>query len=204
MGYGSDRAYQALGNVGLSTKAESANQSANAPSNTRGHRRTDRDCPTSAERYRPPSLGRGGWSSSRRGPLVRLGKLPGWPHFLEGRGQVFEKPVFETVRGEPSWGPFAVDECGWLWTPVESEAFRSGTCGRLWTAVDGAWRSTDQKVGSSSLSGRARYPCVSGGFLLEPRSLPGSVGRSLQPNSSLGARFVFCSGVVGLGALLTR
>ncbi len=56
---------------------------------------------------------------------------------------------------EPSWEPFAVDGCGRLWTPVESKASRSGLCGRLWTPVDTAWRSTDQKVGGSSPSGRA-------------------------------------------------
>jgi hypothetical protein len=44
-----------------------------------------------------------------------------------------------------------VDCCGRLGTPVDVKAFRFGLCGRLWTAVDGAWRSTDQKVG-----GRAR------------------------------------------------
>jgi len=49
-----------------------------------------------------------------------------------------------------------VDGCGRVWTAVESKAFRSGLCGRLWTLVDGAWRSTDQKVGDSSSPGRAR------------------------------------------------
>jgi hypothetical protein len=39
---------------------------------------------------------------------------------------------------EPSWEPTAVDGSG-----------------RLWTPVDTAWRSTDQKVGGSSPSGRA-------------------------------------------------
>ena len=48
-----------------------------------------------------------------------------------------------------------MDCCGRLWTPVESGALRFGLCGRLWTLVDTAWRSTDQKVGGSSPSGRA-------------------------------------------------
>ena len=48
-----------------------------------------------------------------------------------------------------------MDRCGRVWTPVESELLRSGLCGRLWTSVDGACRSTDQKVGDSSSSGRA-------------------------------------------------
>jgi len=47
-----------------------------------------------------------------------------------------------------------VDSGGRVWTPVESKARLSGLCGRLWTAVDTAWRSTDQKVGGSSPSGR--------------------------------------------------
>ena len=56
---------------------------------------------------------------------------------------------------EPIWEPIAVDGCGRLWTPVETRASVSGLCGRLWTAVDTAWRSTDQKVGGLSPSGRA-------------------------------------------------
>jgi hypothetical protein len=56
---------------------------------------------------------------------------------------------------EPSWEPSVVDAREPLWTPTDSEPFRSGVCGLPWTPVDTAWRSTDQKVGGSSPSGRA-------------------------------------------------
>ena len=74
-----------------------------------------------------------------------------------------------------------MDCYGRVWTAMESEAFHSGLCGRLWTVVDAAWRSTDQKVGSSNLSGRAtRNPCSGGGF-----GAPGARRRSA--NRPLGA-----------------
>jgi hypothetical protein len=58
-------------------------------------------------------------------------------------------------RREPSWEPFAGDSSGRSWTPVVLKTFRSGLCALLWTLMDTAWRSTDQKVGGSSPSGRA-------------------------------------------------
>ena len=77
---------------------------------------------------------------------------------------------------------------------MESKPLRFGLCGRLWTAVDMACRSTDQKVGDSSSSGRAtdsegvrRDPFVSGGFVFLPmsRRSPFAVVPKLQPNCRL-------------------
>jgi hypothetical protein len=48
-----------------------------------------------------------------------------------------------------------VDCRGRVWTPMDWEGFEFVLHGRLWTAMDTAWRSTDQKVGGSSPSGRA-------------------------------------------------
>jgi len=48
--------------------------------------------------------------------------------------------------------------CGLLWTAVDSDGIERPSLqpvGTAWTAVDGAWRSTDQKVGGSSPSGCA-------------------------------------------------
>lgn len=57
---------------------------------------------------------------------------------------------------EPNWEPFAVDLRGRLWTPADSKARRSCLYGLPWTPTDTAWRSTDQKLGGSSPSGRAK------------------------------------------------
>ncbi len=74
----------------------------------------------------------------------------------------FETSVLSLSLGA-NWEPFAADLCGRLWTPMELEALRFGLLGRLWTAVDAAWRSTDQKVGGSSPSGRAtQTPVIAG------------------------------------------
>lgn len=56
---------------------------------------------------------------------------------------------------EPIWEPFAVDWCGRVWTPADSEPFDSGRYGRLRTLTDAACTSTDQKVVGSSPAGRA-------------------------------------------------
>ena len=90
----------------------------------------------------------------------------------ESHGQ--ESTPVGRVRGflqsalEPGWEPFAVDSCGRLWTSVEVKAFRFGLCGRLWTPVDAVRRSTDQKVGGSSPSGRATEPLLRRRFLSSP------------------------------------
>ncbi len=55
--------------------------------------------------------------------------------------------------------------CGFVWTAMDMEAIRFGLCGRLWTAVDTPWRSTDQKVGGSSPSGRATEALALQGLL---------------------------------------
>ncbi len=44
---------------------------------------------------------------------------------------------------------------GLVWTPVDACGIESLSFRAVWTAVDTAWRSTDQKVGGLSPSGRA-------------------------------------------------
>ncbi len=81
-------------------------------------------------------------------------------------------------RWEPSWEPFAVDCCGRLWTAMDSKAVGSGRYGRLRTAMDGLRPSTDQKVGDSSSSGRARDALYGKGFvacLLMDRMTSGAI-----------------------------
>jgi hypothetical protein len=56
---------------------------------------------------------------------------------------------------EPGWEPFAVDNAGRLWTPMESKALTKRPNALLWTLMDAAWRSTDQEVACSSRAGRA-------------------------------------------------
>jgi len=95
--------------------------------------------------------------------------------------------VGQRPRWEPSWEPFAVDGCGQVWTPVELKAFPFGLCERLWTPTDTPWRSTDQKVGGSSPSGRAAETPAMAGFLssaavFDLRGLVGSLpGREPRP-----------------------
>ena len=80
-----------------------------------------------------------------------------------------------------------MDGGGRVWTPAESKPCRSGPCGLVWTPVDGAWRSTDQKVGDSSSSGRAAetlaLPCR--GFVASGPTRDGiSAGRIWMESSS--------------------
>ena len=86
---------------------------------------------------------------------------------------------------EPSWEPFAVDDAGRPWTPMESKALNTRPNALLWTLMDAAWRSTDQEVGCSSRPGRARYnPQVRENFSRYPYGLNGQ---------EMGHLFTICS-----------
>jgi len=65
-----------------------------------------------------------------------------------------------------------VDVGGQTWIPVDSKARRSSAYGPSWTPMDAAWRSTDQKVGGSSPSGRAAEVLSPQGLVLDRRPVP--------------------------------
>ena len=59
---------------------------------------------------------------------------------------------------EPSLEPFAVDDPGRPWTPMESKALNKRPNALLWTSVDGAWEIHGSEGWGSSPSGRAAEP----------------------------------------------
>ena len=121
----------------------------------------------------PPAAQPRCWSRRKglRGTSPKIGEPPAKGEILSSHRNTASRPRLScsepVLRGlwEPSWEPFAVDCCGWLWTAADSEPVGSGRYGRLRTSVDGVRPSTDQKVGDSSSSGRASRALDGKGFV---------------------------------------
>ena len=72
-----------------------------------------------------------------------------------GSSPVAMSVQLEERTWEPSWEPFSMDPGGQPRTRVEPGTPLTRRNGLSWTILDAPWRSTDQKVGGSSPSGRA-------------------------------------------------